>query len=111
MGAQHPFGQQQRLGAQVQLPALLAAFEPGHSQIHCGRTDESGHEEVVRPLVQVGRVVHLLQHTVLEHGDPVSHRHGFDLVVSDVDGGGTESVLQGRDLGAHLHAQLGVQIG
>jgi hypothetical protein len=43
--------------------------------------------------------------------DPVSHRHGLDLVVGHVDGGRLEALVQFLDLGAHLHAQLGVEIG
>jgi hypothetical protein len=35
----------------------------------------------------------------------------LDLVVGDVDHGGAEPALQARDLGAGLHAQLGVEVG
>jgi hypothetical protein len=55
--------------------------------------------------------VHLLQQPVLQHGDPVAHRHGLDLVVGHVDGGGAQPTLQGGDLGTGLHPQLGVQVG
>jgi hypothetical protein len=37
--------------------------------------------------------------------------HRLDLVVGDVDGGRGESALQGGDLGAGLHPQLGVEVG
>ena len=39
------------------------------------------------------------------------HRHRLDLVVGDVDGRGAELALEPGDLGAHLHAQLGVEVG
>ena len=53
----------------------------------------------------------LLQLPEAQHRHPVPHRHGLDLIVGDVDGGGAESTLQRGDLGAGLHAQLGVQVG
>ncbi len=40
-----------------------------------------------------------------------AQRHGFDLVVRDVDDGRLEPLVQQLDLGAHFHAQLGVQVG
>ena len=44
------------------------------------------------------------------HRDPVAHRHRLDLVVGDVDRGDAEVVLDAGDLGAHLHAELGVEV-
>ena len=52
----------------------------------------------------------LLQQAVLQHGDAVAHRHRLDLVVGDVDRGDAEPALQRGDLGAGLHAQLGVEV-
>ena len=59
---------------------------------------------------RVARGVALLQDAVLEHGDPVAHRHGLDLVVGDVDGGGAQPALQLGDVRAGLHPELGVQV-
>ena len=47
---------------------------------------------------------------VVEHGDPVAHRHRLDLVVRDVHRGHGEPALQRGDLAARLHAQLGVEV-
>jgi len=55
-------------------------------------------------------VVGLLQQPVLEHDDAVAHRHGFDLVVGDVDRGDAEFLLDAGDLGAHVHTELGVEV-
>ena len=52
----------------------------------------------------------LLQLAFAHHGDAVAHRHGFDLVVRDVDSGHAEPLLQAADLGPHLHAQLRVEV-
>ena len=90
---------------------LDAAVDDGQlEQVHRGGADEAGDEDVVRVVVQVARGVDLLQQAVLEHGDPVAHGHGLDLVVGDVDRGDAEAALQRGDLGAGLHAQLGVEV-
>ena len=47
----------------------------------------------------------------MHHHDLVGHGHRLDLVVGDVDGRGLQPLVQLLDLGAHLHAQLGVEIG
>ena len=46
----------------------------------------------------------------LHHDDPVRHRHGFDLIVRDVDRRRLQALVQLADLGAHLNAQLGVEV-
>ena len=79
-------------------------------EVHRRRTDERGDEHVDGLVVQVLRGVHLLEIAVLEHRDAVPHRHRLDLVVGDVHGGDGELALQRGDLGAHLHAQLRVEV-
>ena len=61
-------------------------------------------------LVELARRGQLLQHAALEHRHPVAEGHGLGLVVGDVDGGDAQALLQPRDLGAHLPAQLGVEV-
>ena len=53
----------------------------------------------------------MLQHADVHDRDPVGHRHRLDLVVGDVDHGGVELLVEALQLGAHLHAQLGVEVG
>jgi hypothetical protein len=62
-------------------------------------------------VVHVARGVALLEVAVLEHRHAVTHGHGLGLVVGDVDRGDAEAALQRGDLGAGLHAQLGVEVG
>ena len=57
----------------------------------------------------LGRV-DLLQLPLPDHGDPVAHGHGLDLIVGDVDGRDVQLVLDAGDLGPHLHAELGVEV-
>ena len=61
-------------------------------------------------LVQVARGADLLQHAVLQHRDAVAHGERLGLVVRDVDRGDAEAALERRDLGAGLHAELGVEV-
>ena len=56
-------------------------------------------------------VSHCCSRRVLEHRDAVAERHRLGLVVRDVDGGDAEPRLQLGDVGAHLHAQLRVEVG
>jgi hypothetical protein len=51
-----------------------------------------------------------LQEPAPQHADPVAHRHRLDLVVRDVDRRHAEVALDAGDLGAHLDAELGVEI-
>ena len=80
-------------------------------EVHRRRADEAGDEQVGRPLVALERRSQLPEVAVLHHRDAVTHRHRLDLVVGDVDGRRTEALLELRDLGAHLHPQLGVEVG
>ncbi len=79
-------------------------------EVHRGRPDESGDEQVVRPLVEVKWRVDLLEHAVLQHGHPVAHRHRLDLVVRDVHGRDAEPALEGGDLRPGRDAQLRVEV-
>jgi hypothetical protein len=58
----------------------------------------------------IGRCVDLLQDARPHHGHAVAQGHGLGLVVRDIDHRRPQPPLDARDLGAHLHAQLGVQV-
>ena len=75
-----------------------------------GSTDETGDEHVDRLLVEPPRRVDLLEATLVQHGHAVTQRHGFRLVMGDVGDGDAELVMEPRDLGAHVAAQLGVDV-
>ena len=80
------------------------------AEVHRRGADEAGDEGVRRPVVQLARRPALLQLPVVEHGDAVPERHRLRLVVRDVDGRHAELELQRRDVGAHLDAQLRVEV-
>jgi hypothetical protein len=85
-------------------------LDHGGHEVHRRRADEPGHEQVDRLLVQHARRIDLLEHALAQHGHPVAEGHGLDLVMGDVHRGDAQPVLQARDLGAHLEAQLGVEV-
>ncbi len=87
------------------------ALERRRHEVHRRRADEAGHEQVDRLVVEVHRAAHLLQLARPHHCHPVAQRHGLGLVVGHVYRRGAEPLLDARDLGAHLHAQLGVEVG
>ena len=76
-----------------------------------GRADEAGDEARRRVVVEFLRRADLLDAAVVHHHDAVGQRHRLDLVVGDVDRGGADRLVHLLDLGAHLHAQLGVEVG
>ena len=79
-------------------------------EIHRRGADEAGNELVGRLIVQLERLSHLLHHAVLHDDDPVAQRHGLDLIVGNINGGGAETQMQFLELNAHLHPQLGIKI-
>ena len=68
-------------------------------------------KRLVGCVVQLAGRADLLHDPAAHDHDPVAEGHGLGLVVGDVDGRGAEALLQPRHLGAHLDAQLGVEVG
>ena len=79
-------------------------------QVDLGRTDEARDKEVAGLRVKLLRRAHLLDLAAAQHDDPAGHGHGFDLIVGHVDHRGTQPVVERGKLGAHLHAQLCVEV-
>ena len=90
--------------------AVLAGADAAVEEVHLRAADEAGDEAVDRVVVEVERRADLLDAAAVQHHDLVGHGHRLDLVVGDVDHGVAEVAVQRRDLDAHLHAQLGVEV-
>ena len=90
--------------------AVAFTLERPFEHVHRRTADEARDEEVRRTLVQALRRVELLQQPPAHDRDAVAHRHRLDLVVRDVHRRDRELPLDARDLGAHLHAQLRVEV-
>ena len=80
-------------------------------EVHRRATDERRHERVRRAAVELTGRVHLLDHAVVEHGDPLAERHRFGLVVGHVQRRHPEPLVQLHELCTHLHAKLCVEVG
>ena len=78
---------------------------------HARRAQKGRHELIRRPVVKLHRRTELLDPALVEHRDPIAHRHRLDLVVGDINHRRAEFLVQPRQLDAHVHAQCGVQVG
>ncbi len=93
-------------------PHLLGAAGYGDLKgVHSRAANKPGDEQVVWALVQVGGSICLLQNAILHHRDTRAHGHSFGLVVSDVDEGRLQALMELGDLGTGLHTQLGIEVG
>ena len=79
-------------------------------EVHRRRADERGDEEVPRLAIEHLRRVDLLHGAVAHHGHARAERHRLDLVVRDVDRRHAEPLVQPRQLGAHVDAELRVEV-
>src|SRR4051794_10618988 len=104
-------GQRDRpVGGADESGAAAGAVDLHVDEVHRRAADEPCDEPVDRGVVEGLRGADLLEHALAHHGDPLAHRHRLDLVVGDVDDGRLESLVEPRDLGAGLDAQLGVEV-
>ena len=101
--------QADRVGdAHAQPDAVL--LQAAAQEIHRRRADEAGDEARLRMMIEVLRRGDLLDHAAVHDHDAVGQRHRLDLIVGDIDRGGLDHLMHALDLGAHLHAQLGVEV-
>src|SRR5688572_4139643 len=86
---------------------LISIFtELAGEEVHGWRADEAGYEKVVRVIVQMLRRIKLLQNAFIDDGDTGSHRHGFRLVMRNVNECSLQTLVQLVDLRPHCHAQF-----
>ena len=103
-------GQRQPVAREGHRRAVVAD-QIGVHEVHRGRADEAGHEQVHRRVEQRLRGVHLLELPIAQHADAVPEGHGLDLVVGHVHSGHAEPLVQLGERGPHGHPELGVQVG
>ena len=102
------------------LPGGKRHLEPGErdrarvelrlDEVHRRRPDERGDEEVRRTAVQGLRRVDLLDPAVAHDRDALAERHRLDLVVRHVDRRRPEPGVEARELRAHAHPELRVEV-
>ena len=104
-------GELHLLAADLDGVLVAVALELGVEEVHLRRADEPGDEEVGGLIEHFLRRADLLNEAVAHDDDAVAKRHGLGLVVGDVDERGIDLVAQLDDLGAHLVAEFGVEVG
>ena len=92
------------------LQPAVVADDAGHG-VDLGTADEFRDADVPRVFVDLGRRADLDDVPLDHDGDAARHRHRLGLVVGDVDEGGLQLAMQLGEFGAHMHPQLGVEIG
>jgi len=96
--------------ASVNEQGIAILTQAAGEEVHRWRANEAGHEQVCRPIIERLRCIKLLEKAFVHHRNARSHGHGFRLVVSHIDEGGLQTLVQLADLGAGLHTQLGIQV-
>src|SRR5690606_22305317 len=98
--------------ALVQLdPEPTVADQSAGYEVHRRRADEAGDEAGLRMMVELVRRADLLDDAAVHDHHAIGQSHRLDLVVGDVDRRRLDLLVNLLDLGAHLHAQLGVEVG
>ena len=92
-------------------PLHLVAVALDVDEVHRRAADEPGHEQLLRVVVQLLGRADLHELALVHDRDPRAHRHRLDLVVGDVHGRRPEALVESRDLGAGLDAELRVEVG
>ncbi len=102
---------------QLDLTLVFTDFdELTFQEVHLRRTDEAGNKLVGRVVVQIQRGTVLLQVGLsrilkrTQNYDLVGQGHSFNLVVSYVDNGGVQFLVQLGNLDTHLDAQRSIQV-
>ena len=93
------------------LEGAIVALDACLQHVHRRTSDEAAHEHVQRPVVEILGRGDLLQLALAHDRDAVAHRHRLDLVMRDVERRDSETRLDLLDVGAHLDAQLRVEVG
>lgn len=82
-----------------------------HRIENIGTSDEGGHEQIGRMAVNLPRGADLLDHSRPHDGNPVGDGHRLLLVMGHINGGDAHLPLNAFDGVAHIHPQLGIQVG
>ena len=96
---------------EVEVYVLTLLLELTVDEVHLRSADEACNEDVYRVVIEVLRSINLLDKTVLHNYDTGSHSHSLDLVVSNVDKGGSNVLVKLGKLGSHRCTELSVEVG
>lgn len=79
-------------------------------QVHAGRSEEGGDEDVLRVVIDRLRRPDLLDAPLRDDDDAIAQAHRLDLIVGDEDGGDAQAPLKILQLIAGDGAQFGIEI-
>ena len=99
-----------RLKAQGRARRIHRLHHGGH-EVDGGSADGARHGQGGGAGVELQRRAHLFDPPRVHHHDAIGQRHGFGLVVGDVDHGDAQRLVQPGELVAQARAQVGVQVG
>src|SRR5690606_36343184 len=54
-------------------------------EVHCWRADKTCHKSIYRMVIELQRRAHLLHPTISQHHNFMRKRHGFDLIMGDIN--------------------------
>ncbi len=80
-------------------------------EVHARLPNEAGDKEINRAVIDLIGRSHLMDTSVVQHGDAVGHRHCLDLVVGHVHERSPKRSVDSQKLRAHGNSQLEVEIG
>ena len=104
-------GKRDFVACEFHIDGLSVGSENCVEEVHLRSADEACNEKVCRIIVKFLRSVDLLNVSVFHNDYSRSHRHCFDLIVSNVNEGGCKSVMKFGYFGSHLSAEFRVEVG
>src|SRR5262249_16367477 len=96
--------------AEIEHQAFSSLADDGRNEVHRRRADEAGDEFVGRPVIEIEWTALLFDDPLPHDDDMVSHGHGLDLVMGDIDRRGMQPIVQGTDFLTHMDAQRRIEI-
>ena len=105
VAGRHRYLQLGTVGERQQQTAILTAANANRQEAGRGLAEKARDESISRTIVEIERRPHLLDPSVAHHRDSARQRHGFDLVVRDVDDGIADALMEARQFNAHFGTQ------
>ncbi len=96
---------------EVKVNVLALLLELTVDEVHLRCADKACNEDIYGIVIEVLRSINLLNETVLHNNDTGSHGHSLDLVVSNVDEGGSNALVKLGKLSSHRCTELSVEVG
>ncbi len=80
------------------------------NEIHGRGTDEAGDKPVGRSAINIFRCISLLDRPFVQYHNLGCQRHGFDLIVGDIDNGPAKPFMKTFQFNTHIGTQFGIKV-